>query len=385
MIHFPLNNLTTFIVDHLYCMYSTPTKVVDVFTLVQILFSGQSHLDEEDFAEEQNLVSKMIVLLGQDVEDSETHFVVLKEAMTFVLKGGEKRLPYTCPPLLFNILQLLRSVTICGDKIPSSLEDADGAEDKKKSKKTKTASKKLLQMANTCLTSLASTPSDKAKLLRLYLTSASLADECEQEAIAYEFFSQALLIYEEEISISREQISSLHLLIGSLSKCRNFEKENLDSLIHKTTVFSSRLLRKEDQCRMAYACSHLFWGSKESHQDGEAVMKCLKRALKTAKAFQDIAAASQEDTRKAVAYAYTTKALYVEILNKYIYYFEKGCAEITPTVLQGLIEVVKEELASCDLSEQAELQSFYQNTLKHVRLQKTKDDAISERYAEIDA
>ena len=357
---------------------------MDVFSFLKVLFGGKIYVDEVEFAEEQTLVAKLIVLLGKDAENSDMCFAILKEAMQFILDGGEKRLPYTCPPLLFNILKLLRSVIACEDKGTSSMEESDETEQKRKEKKTKTASKKLLQMANSCLMKLASVSDQKAKLLRMYVTSAILADESKQEAIAYEFFSQALEIYEEEISDSREQIASLHLLIGSLSKCQNFDKENMDSLIHKTTVFSSRLLRKEDQCRMAYTCSHLFWGSKESDQDGEAVMKCLKRALKTAKALQDIAAASQEDSSKAAMYAYTTKALYVEILNKYIYFFEKNCTEITPTVLQGLIEVVKEELASCDGSEHGELHSFFQNTLKHMRLQKGKEDAISQRYAEID-
>ena len=139
--------------------------------------------------------------------------------MQVILDGGPKRLQYTCPPLLFNILKLLRSVMACDDKGTSSMEDEsdDSEEKKKREKKTKTASKKLLQMANTCLTKLASKSDDKAKLLRMYVTSAILADESKQEAIAYEFFSQALEIYEEEISDSREQIASLHLLIGSLS------------------------------------------------------------------------------------------------------------------------------------------------------------------------
>ena len=113
-------------------------------------------------------------------------------------------------------------------------------------------------------------------------------------------------------------------------------------------------------------------------------MKCLRRAVKNAKAFQDIASASEDDSGKAVAAAFTTKALYVEILNKYIFFFDAGCSAVTSTVLQGLIEVVKEEMTDCDLSQHRELEAFYTNTLRHISSQKTNEESAA-RYAEIQA
>lgn len=355
----------------------TVDKVSDVFGFLQVMFSGEILVDKEDFAEEQSVVARMIVQLGKGVDSSEEVFSLLKAAMTFVDKGGSRRLPFTCPPMVFSILKLLRRV-----HEEASEAEGDGDSD---GKKAKTASKKLLQMANTCLKSFATVSDHKPMLLRLYAAAAVLADECQQEAIAYDLFSQALMVYEEEISESREQVASLNLLISSVSRCQNFDEENRDSLVHKTTVFSSRLLRKEDQCRAACACSHLFWGSTPETQDGEAVMKCLKRAVKTARAFQEIASSSQDTDAETGpgSYTYTTKSLYVEILNKYIFFFDAGCASVTPTVLQGLIEVVKEEMADCDLSHDIELAAFYRNTIEHISSQKQKDEC-AERYAEIE-
>jgi hypothetical protein len=52
--------------------------------------------------------------------------------------------------------------------------------------------------------------------------------------------------------------------------------------------FFARLLKKPDQCRAIYACSHLFWNDKiktaegSSFQDGKRVLDCLQRSLKIA-------------------------------------------------------------------------------------------------------
>ena len=63
-------------------------------------------------------------------------------------------------------------------------------------------------------------------------------------------------------------------------------------------------------------------------RDGEAVMVCLKRALKIAHA------AAQQAAVAARGGGSTPAALYAEILNHYIYYFEQGLPQITPHVLQ---------------------------------------------------
>ena len=367
----------------------TPEKVSDVLSLLKLLFSGDVPSDKDDFMEEQNLAARILVLIGSGVDDMEGTFAVLKETMPFVEKSGAKRLPYTCPPMVFNILKLLRSVnTSSTDEFASPSEEGgeepEQGESGKKKKKAKTASKKLLLMANTCLQKLASVPGDKATLLRLYLSCASVADECKQEENAYKFIEEAITTYEDEISDSREQVASLYLLIASISTCMNFSTDLREPLVHKATVLCSRLLRKDEQCRASCACSHLFWGNTEEEQDGDAVMKCLRRAVKNAKAFQDIASASEDDSGKAVAAAFTTKALYVEILNKYIFFFDAGCSAVTSTVLQGLIEVVKEEMTDCDLSQHRELEAFYTNTLRHISSQKTNEESAA-RYAEIQA
>lgn len=46
---------------------------------------------------------------------------------------------------------------------------------------------------------------------------------------------------------------------GTLQTMRVFGEENYDTLSTKTAVHSAKLLKKHDQCRAVYMCSHLFW------------------------------------------------------------------------------------------------------------------------------
>ena len=105
---------------------------------------------------------------------------------------------------------------------------------------------------------------------------------------------------------SKAQITALHLIIGTLQRMSIFGVENRDTLTHKTTgvknsyfvvvcsvfcycpslfihlafivnditsvfvQYSAKLLKKPDQCRAVYACSHLFWtDDQDGIMDGE--------------------------------------------------------------------------------------------------------------------
>lgn len=63
-------------------------------------------------------------------------------------------------------------------------------------------------------------------------------------------------------------------------------------------------------------------------RDTDNVLSCLKRALKIANAAQQQLAVALKTADTAPAF------LYVEILNQYLYYFEQGLPNITPTVVQ---------------------------------------------------
>ena len=63
-------------------------------------------------------------------------------------------------------------------------------------------------------------PSPPHPLHRLFLQGAQCANECGEDKIAYEFVSQAFLLYEEDISDSKAQMELVLTSAGEvLSKC----------------------------------------------------------------------------------------------------------------------------------------------------------------------
>ncbi len=63
-------------------------------------------------------------------------------------------------------------------------------------------------------------------------------------------------------------------------------------------------------------------------RDADNVLSCLKRALKIANAAQQQLAVALKASDTSPAF------LYVEILNQYLYYFERGLPNITASVIQ---------------------------------------------------
>ncbi|XP_028210753.1 vacuolar protein sorting-associated protein 35B-like isoform X2 [Glycine soja] len=137
--------------------------------------------------------------------------------------------------------------------------------------------------------------------------------------------------------------------------------------------YSAKLLKKPDQCRAVYACSHLFWvDDQDGIKDGERVLLCLKRALRIANAAQQMANAARGSSGPVT--------LFVEILNKYIYYFEKGNPQITSSTIQGLIELITTEMQSDSASALPASDAFFTSTLRYIQFQKQKGGILGEKY-----
>ncbi|GMN35830.1 hypothetical protein TIFTF001_005562 [Ficus carica] len=345
-----------------YTCISSADKVEVLFELIKGLIkdldgTSLDELDEEDFKEEQNSVARLIHMLYND--DPEEMLKMICTVKKHIMSGGPRRLPFTVPPLVFSALRLVRQLQgqdgeLVGEEVP-------------------TTPKTIFQLLNQTIETLSSVPSPELAL-RLYLQCAEAANDCDLEHVAYEFFTQAFVLYEEEIADSKAQVTAIHLIIGTLQRMNVFGVENRDTLTHKATGYSAKLLKKPDQCRAVYACSHLFWADdQDGIKDGERVLLCLKRALRIANASQQMASVVRGSSGPVT--------LFVEILNKYVYFFEKDDPQITPAAIQGLIELINNELQS----EPTTLISdpFFASTLRYIQFQKQKGGAMGEKYASI--
>jgi len=222
-----------------------------------------------------------------------------------------------------------------------------------------------------------STPGVPDLALRLFISCGSVADQCGFEEVAYEFFAQAFTVYEESISDSRAQFQAICVVAQSLSGTRNFSRENYDTLITKCALHGSKLLKKPDQCRAVYLASHLWWSveknaeeneenkegkeGKELYRDGKRVLECLQRALRVADACMDTAVSVE---------------LFVEILNRYVYYFDQENDAVTTKYLNGLIELIHSNLNTNENS------SSLDNPRRH--FQRTLDYIAGREYAGVE-
>ncbi|XP_059437555.1 vacuolar protein sorting-associated protein 35A [Corylus avellana] len=345
---------------------STDDKVEALFELVKGLIKDldgtlDDEIDEDDFKEEQNSVARLIQMLYND--DPEEMFKIIGIVRKHILTGGPKRLPFTVPALVFSCLKLVRQL--------------QGQEENPFGDETSTTPKKIFQLLNQTIEALLIVPAPELSL-RLYLQCAEAANDCDLEPVAYEFFTQAYILYEEEISDSKAQVTAIHLIIGTLQRMHVFGIENRDTLTHKATGYSAKLLKKPDQCRAVYACSHLFWvDDQENMKDGERVLLCLKRALRIANAAQQMANAARGSTGSVT--------LFVEILNKYLYFFEKGNPQITVSTIQGLLELITTEMQSDSTSPDPSADAFLASTMRYIQFQKQKGGAVGEKYEAIKA
>ncbi len=196
--------------------------------------------------------------------------------------------------------------------------------------------------------------------LKLFLHCAQVADTCGYESISYEFFTQAFILYEDEISTdSKSQVQMLLQIIGALIQCIKTHpissssnsstkdkaslKENFDVLVTKTTKYAAKLLKKTDQCRMVSYCAHLFWpvgrekeqekknktkeqddtnttGSCHTEQtwfitsDGNRVLECCQRSIKIADSMNQSSSSSSSHS------SVSQLVLFIDLLEKVFLY-----------------------------------------------------------------
>ncbi|OQS07620.1 vacuolar protein sorting-associated protein 35 [Thraustotheca clavata] len=291
------------------------------------------------FEKEQHTVAKVAHLLRHDSPDIQ--FQMYCVARKLLGQGGLVRIRYTLLPLVFLSLQLTQRVS---------------------SENLTVTPREVLQFVHEMATALASKVElvETPTFVNVFLQCALTADRCNLEAIAYEFFTQAFIVYEDQLSQCCHQLVALEAMIGAIRHSKSLSSANMDTLATKLTQYAVKILKKREQCRMVTSCAHLFWkttkrseGNNIGNGNGARVLECLQRALKIA----DTCASSSS----------SQVGLFVEILDEYLYFFLAHTPEITKQYLVGLIALVKEHLENMDPSpEKAEIDAHYRNTLNYI-------------------
>ncbi len=151
--------------------------------------------------------------------------------------------------------------------------------------------------------------------------------------IAYTFFTEAFTAYEGGISDPKVQVSSISAMVGSLLACGSIAPKDYENLVTKVTQYAARLAKKSDQCKMVMLCSHLFYYYEgDGYKNSQRVLECLQRSLKVADMCMSSTPANLQ--------------LFVDILDTYLYHFEKQNPMIVDKYISGLIALVNEHINS---------------------------------------
>jgi vacuolar protein sorting-associated protein 35 len=95
--------------------------------------------------------------------------------------------------------------------------------------------------------------------LRQYLLSAQFADSISFPNQTYDCLERAFSVYEEHITDSKSQYTSLMGIANTLQSTRSLDEEQFNTLALRTAQLGGKLLRRVDQARAIMSASHLWW------------------------------------------------------------------------------------------------------------------------------
>uniref|UniRef100_A0A914H1W4 Vacuolar protein sorting-associated protein 35 n=1 Tax=Globodera rostochiensis TaxID=31243 RepID=A0A914H1W4_GLORO len=279
--------------------------------------------DQEDFEDEQSLVAKFVHLIHND--DLDMQFKLLNKVRKAFGLGGKARLRFTLPSVIFATHKF-------------ALRFAENRE----SENFNARMSKIFTFCLNTINALRQQAEKPELALRFYLNSSLVSDKIYYERsseITYEFISKAFLLYEEEISESREQVQSLTLLIATITQIERLNDESHEPLRNQCALYASKLLKRPDQAQMLCLVARAFWHSKLSDRDGQQrcdgarVVECLRKATK-------IAAQCMEELVQC--------ALHIHILSTQMHFFEQQCPEISRESIEQMATKLRENLLQMD-------------------------------------
>jgi vacuolar protein sorting-associated protein 35 len=219
-------------------------------------------------AEGQNLLARLVHLIQTDNLD--VLFKLYNGTRKFFGRGGPQRIKTTMPPLLVNAVRVAVALQAAKDKGDTPFT---------------TSPKKVFQFCHTTAGQLREQGHYEVAL-RLFLLSAQGSAQAGHDAVTYEFITQAVSIFEEHISDSRQQFAALTLIIGTLRTLPpvGLAEEEWDTLTKLTVKLATRLMKKHDACKAISMAAHLFWPEEGSGRERKEknVLDCLKKSLKVA-------------------------------------------------------------------------------------------------------
>ncbi|KAJ3118612.1 Vacuolar protein sorting-associated protein 35 [Nowakowskiella sp. JEL0407] len=333
----------------------------------------------DDIVEEQELVAKLVHLIGAGDDVFEKDFELLVAVRKQFEQGGDTRIRFTVPALTFAGLKLARKYRAQIEKDESL--SAKLVELYAFIKTTINALENILEFPDDFPFSSKGMnlgeghvgPPEMA--VRLYLAAVQSADECGFEEIAYEFFVGALTTFEDSVSTTSGQIAGLTLAITTLYNATVFSSENYAALASKCVVFGARLIKRTEQVKALSLATHLFWVDQiepevleeeksevpdeekeeggeengEGEKSGDAKVAEKKEEHVDERRFPPFRDSTKvlEMLQRAIKIADRVKErhiaveLFVDVLEQYIWFYERENEKVTSAYINSLITLIQ--------------------------------------------
>jgi len=206
--------------------------------------------DQYEFEEGQNAISKMMHLIHN--QNTDMWYTLMLKFKKIFLKGGPQRMKHTLPALIFGLFKLSSHIEqgLGGPLTGATDEDMQ---------LIKVDQSKIFKSVHELI--LALQEPQPALSMKLYLQACQAINRISNyqacEDLAYEFASQALLIYQDDISDSDVKLNCITLICSTLFHLNCFSEENQATLIANAMSSCAQLLKKPAQCEAVIQASHL--------------------------------------------------------------------------------------------------------------------------------
>jgi vacuolar protein sorting-associated protein 35 len=221
------------------------------------------------------------------------------------------------------------------------------------------------------------------KGVKLYLMAASTADgfasqssskgeESDFGPISYELLRQAVTLYEDRITEPNAQCRCITSFAGTLLALQCVDRGNYETLVTKTAQFSAKVVLKPEQCQLVALCAYLFFPAENArlspYQNPQRALECLQRSLKLADAC----------TTANSMYI----SLFVDLLEHYLYFFEKKNALITPAYISGLVALIQEHLShrNAVVPNEKDIQAHFTEVVRYIK-QRKADSEVADLFS----
>ena len=340
----------------------TKEKLLHVISLIRTLIEDSPDADEFDeyqFEYEQSNVGKMIYMIKE--KNPYQLFNLYVEMSKILAKGGFKRQRYTLPCLVNNIMLLCYKVSYLYNykNIDSNQTriHKDFIESIDISFITNEEDLIDLMRKGYCLINqlIAGLSNEYPKLaLNLLLTVAinihSIKDN-KLDDIIVSFLGSVLLLFKQGNFSPEVSTELLNHIMSSLSVFSSLDKNYLSVILSLIESYITETSNKEIQCNQYLILSYLYFSL---FNDKDKIILYLDKAVEVA---------SQEESNNNKIF------LFVSIINKVIYYIEKG---INIDKINGLTTQINNLLKE-EKSPDETIVSYYNSTNELIKNKKESD------------